>query len=330
MACAVFATARARAADLPGATLDVTRGVGAETCPDTDTLAAELSRRIAPGTPPVAPLALRVTLERDGDGYTAKVDAAGRKSGERLLRAVGPSCEVIHDALVVTLLVLLDEEHALIEALPSEPPTTATAPATAPPPALVLPAPREESKAPVPEQPATRRARPALFVAAGGGVTYGLPVDWSGAVLFDLAVRVGWIELSAGGFWGPSRTIAARPGEVAVNAFGERTRACYAATLARARGLRLLGCAEGALAKLTGEGRGFEGSHPETRPWWLAGGAVEATYPLNARLDVGFSLSALGTVHTEVFSVKGLPHPDVYRTHAVVGVAAMRLEARLF
>jgi len=148
-------------------------------------------------------------------------------------------------------------------------------------------------------------------------------------MLFDLAVRLDAFELSAGEFWAPPRGITARPGSVTVNAFGERIRGCYALRPAGLRDARLLGCAVGVLAHLTGESFDFDNAHSVQRPWWLAGVSLEATYPISNRIDVGISVSALGTLHVERFSVIGLGDP-VYRTDAVVGIGAARLEARLF
>src|SRR5262249_20834721 len=152
--------------------------------------------------------------------------------------AAGPSCDALHDAVVVTLLVLLDEDRA-----PS-PETTASSAApdaTAPP---AMPASAAEpavpaSKAPVAPIPVAYEAAPpvvprrsgvpvSLWLSFAGALTHSMPLDWSGALLFDLSVRAGAFEASAGGLWAPTRHVVTAPGEVAVSVFGERVRGCYA------------------------------------------------------------------------------------------------------
>jgi hypothetical protein len=327
--------AAATAAELPGAHLSVSRGAGAETCPDADALAAELLQRVAPADADVLPLDLSVDVARDGDGFVAAIRVEGRKHGERLLRAEGPICDALHDALVVTILVLLDEERAATTTTAA--PGAATIPSTAAPAAApaVVPPPQAQREVPsepaasAPQQVEKARPLPSLWLSAGGGATYGVPSAWSGVLLFDLAVRFGAFEVSTGAFWAPQKAIPPPVGDATVSAWGERARGCYAFSPEHARGTRLLGCAAGIHGALTGTVSGFVGAHSATQDWWLAGGSLEATFPLSPWIDVGISLSALATLHGERFYVQGLPH-RVFETAPVVGIAAARLEARLF
>lgn len=328
-------TRTAAAADLPGARLSVSRGAGAETCPDADALAEELSRRIAPENAPPTPLDLSVDVAREGDAFVAAIHVEGRKHGERVLRAEGPACDALHDALVVMLLVLLDEERAATAPVPG----AATIPSTPPaaPPGIEPSPPQHEAPAQpaasAPQQAEKARQPPTIWIAAGGGATvYGVPVTWSGVLLGDLAVRLGAFEVSAGSFWVAPRTITAPPGHVTVNSAGGRARGCYALTPEHTGGTRLLGCAQGMYAALTGEASDvFTGHASATRDWWLAGGSAEATYPLTPRLDVGISFSVLATLgKRESFTVNGLKGNPVFDSGAVVGIAAARLEARFF
>ncbi|HEX3596591.1 MAG TPA: hypothetical protein VHU80_15880 [Polyangiaceae bacterium] len=337
MAAGIFAgftatAAAAGAASLPGAELEVALGPDAEGCPDADTLASELLQRIAPHSQEPAPLLLAVGIRRDGEDYEAHVHVEGRKSGERTLRARGPTCAALHDALVVTVLVLMDEDEDA-----AAPPAAASAPApasgkepvaTAPTPnAVVVPEQRATERGPPPS--VATRWRPSVWVAAGGGLTHGIPHAWSGVLQLDVAVRLSAFEVSAGGFWAPSRSILVPPGEIAVRTFGARVRGCYGWTPLQ-RGLRLLGCATGALADLTGESTHFDGSHGATRPWLLAGGSLEATYSLTSRIDAGVSLAALAALNKEKFSITAEPTLEAYTTDTVVAIAAARLEVRLF
>src|SRR5262245_47634390 len=93
----------ARAADLPGARLRLDRSPDAEACVGEPALAQELaSRMIVSGDDPRGPLVLGVDIRRDQDAFEATIRVEGRKQGVRSLRAAGPGCEALHDALVVT------------------------------------------------------------------------------------------------------------------------------------------------------------------------------------------------------------------------------------
>jgi hypothetical protein len=334
--------ATANAAELPGAHLSVARSAGAETCPDADVLALELSPRLARESAPMLPLDLSVDVARDGDAFVAAIHVQGRKHGERLLRAEGPSCDALHDALVVTLLVVLDEERTATTtgtsaALPAATIPTTNATATVPAPVAPEAPPRAspaEPAASAPQQAEKPHPLPlSLWLSAGGGATHGVPLGWSGMLLSDLAVRLGIFELSAGAFWAPQRTIPVSLGEVTVGVWGARARGCYAFSPEHTRGTRLLGCATGMLGALSGQASpAFVDLQSATKAWWLAGGSLEATYPLSPRINVGISVAALATLNPQTFSVKGLPQGKnpVFDAAAVIGIAAARLEARLF
>jgi hypothetical protein len=286
-------------------------------------------------------LLLSVELDGNAEAYVAKVRVDGRKHGERTLRAAGPTCDSLRDALVVTLLVLLDEESsAALDAPTTRSVETTALPKTANSSALTTATyvPREESPVTTPATPAApgnRHRQPAsMWLALGGGLTHGLPHAWSGALLADLSVRFLAFEVSAGGLWAPSQriTTATEDTEVVttVGVSGGRMRGCYAWRPAAPTGPRVLGCATAVIAALSGAATGteLEPAGSKTVPWWLAGASAEATLPLTERIDAGISAAALATLHKEVFTIDPLAPP--YETDAVVAVVALRLEARLF
>jgi hypothetical protein len=340
---AALCARRAAAAELPGARLEVSRAAGAETCPDEDQLAAELSGRIGPRSPSDPELLLfSVDFEGSAETYVARVRVGGRKQGERTLRAAGPTCDSLRDALVVTLLVLLDEERAAAVEAPSStgaPTTPATAASSATPAATLTTAPAKPpgeppTAIPAPTTARERRSPPAtVWVAVGGGMTHGLPEGWSGALLFDLSVRYRAFEGSAGGVWAPSRQVSsgAEGVETTVSSPGGRVRGCYAFHPAATNGPRVLGCATAVLAALNGSATGVELQDPreKTKFWGLAGVSLEATLPLTARIDAGIALAGFASLHQQAFTLTPLQQP-VYETDPVVGILALRLEARLF
>lgn len=336
---AALSSRRAAAAELPGARLQVSRSESAAGCPDAEQLSAELSSQMGPREPGSSELLLlAVELDRDGDSYVAKVRVDGRKHGERTLRAAGTTCDSLHDALLVTILVLLDEERSASPEAPATTPDAGSVAAAAP--ALTAeptptPPPTVPAATPPPASPDAEAARGAhrgqpatLWLALGGGVTHGIPKDWSGALLVDLSVRFHDFEVSAGGLWAPSRSTFAGAEVVTVGASGARLRGCYAFRPAPASGLRVLGCGTALIAALSGSATGpdLEDTRDALKPWALAGASAEATLPLTKRIDVGICLAALATLHEQVFTTDG----PVYSTDTIVAFLALRLEARLF
>jgi hypothetical protein len=111
--------------------LDVARSADAADCPDAATLAAAVEHAggrsgldVRPDSD--APLRLSVYLERNHGGYDAAVAASGMRSGLRTLTHAGATCDPLAKALVVSLMVLLDE----VDQAGDEPPAPATTPAS--------------------------------------------------------------------------------------------------------------------------------------------------------------------------------------------------------
>jgi hypothetical protein len=287
----------ARAADVPGARLRLDRSPGAEACVAEAALADELaSRMIVSGEDPRGPLILGVDIRRAEDAFEATIRVEGRKQGVRSLRAAGPACDALHDALVVTLLLLLDQDPDR----PAAPPVT---PAPSPPPVPPPPAPSAPSE------------RASLWVSLGGAVSHGLPEGWSGALMGDASIVWQRWQFGVGGFWAPERTIESPPGSVLVRVFGGRARGCYA--LGAWTSVRWSGCASFAVGSLRGEGRGFSIDGSKLQPWFLGGLASELELVLSPRARLGFFAAALATAHTQSFFVRDLTEP--YATDRVVG-----------
>src|SRR6266542_443523 len=89
-----------QAADLPGAELSLRRSPETFSCPDEITVAARLRSRMTAA----------VDLAREDGRYSATIRVEGRKQGVRTLQADGPTCEPLYEALMVSLLLLLDED----------------------------------------------------------------------------------------------------------------------------------------------------------------------------------------------------------------------------
>jgi hypothetical protein len=332
-AAAVLAafSAAARAADLPGATLTVTRDAGTETCPDEAILAADLARRMEAVDSASAPLQLAAALTRDGTDYAATVTVSGRKEGVRTLRAPGPSCDALREVLVVTLLLVLDEDPATPQVAPEPPPEPPPEKPPEPPP----PPPPPPAPAPAPAPRPAAEARdgssftlPPLSLGAGLELTHGIPDGWSALGKFEVASRLSRFDFGLAAILAPERDVSIAGGTVEVRAWGGRARGCYA-VWELGDDLRLGGCATFAVLALKGEGSGFDvkGDSP-LRPWWLAGAGVDAALRLTPWLDLGLSASALATLQPERFSVRGAE--GRYQTDIVVGSAGLDLRLWLW
>jgi hypothetical protein len=296
----------AGAEDLPGGRIEVFRSPAAVRCPDGASLVRELTSRMteeggrerARGE-----LFIRVRIDQESTSFVAAIEVTGRKQGVRTLKTAGPGCEALSDALLVALLVLLDEDPERAVARPDPTPAAAAPAGEAPPPA--------ESS----EQPGALDFD--AWLGAGGAITYGIPDDFSFALFGELTLRFPRWEASAGVFWAPPRDVPFESGTVTVRVWGARLRGCVA--VAHEPGYRLSGCGSLVLASLTGEGEGYDdGGKATIAPWWLAGVGPDFRWFFAARWALGVSGSVLFSPFRESFTIGGLVRP-AYETRPVLG-----------
>ena len=244
------------------------------------------------------PLRLDIALDLAGSAFTARIVVSGRRQGERRLAAEGPSCDALREALLVTLLLLLDDDAE------SEP-----APLLAPP--------RNEPS-----------ARPALLLNAGGAATHGFPSGFSSAWLAGLSVRDGAWDVGLSALWAPRRTLSFEPGSVSLSLWGARAHGCALFGLA---GFDAGACASAMLVSLSGEGQGFSSTESARRAWWLLGLGPELRWrpTTHSRIAVAFSGQLLLTPHRESFAVRGLPG-TAYRSDRLGGWLGLGLDVRIW
>jgi hypothetical protein len=303
---ALLATGRASAAvEVSGARLDVVRSPGAEACPTASDLSERLQQRTTGETPPrTGPLYISIQLDAHGADFVATVQVSGTKRGIRSLRGSGPDCEALREALIVALLVLLDEDPNRAERAQ----------------------PARESPAPRASDDGVTARSVSLWMSIGGAASHGLPLGFSGIAFADLVLRSPQWEASLGGFFAPERDVAFEPGHVSVRAMGGRARGCV--TPITSERLRVSGCGVGALAALRGEGEGFTTTESQVRPWWLVGGGPELRFLPLPWLGIGVFGAVLITGHREVFSVRGLG--PAYDTDTVVGWLGLDVGAKIW
>ncbi len=279
-----------QAADLPGAELSLRRSPETFSCPDEITVAARLrSRMTATDDRRVETLRLAVDLAREDGRYSATIRVEGRKQGVRTLQADGPTCEPLYEALMVSLLLLLDEDPTRAEAPP--------APTLSPPPSTVG-APAATNETPPPRERAT------VWFSAGGALTHGFPEAWSGALFADVGLRQGRWDFFLGAVRAPERTHSLGVGSVAVvvSFWGGRARGCYA-PLVTSGGVRMGACAILVAGSLQGVGAQVTSPQPAFRPWALAGAGGEGFIPLSRRFGLGISAALLFPWAREQFNI---------------------------
>src|SRR5262245_60454234 len=130
----------------PRAALVVTRGPGAEDCPDGDAIAVRVHGMGGADVLASSPEAPRDTwieieLSRVLSGYRAVISARGRRHGTRTIDDVGPSCASLGDAVAITLVMLLEPE--LRREAPSPLTAATAAPLVVPPADTPLPPPEK-------------------------------------------------------------------------------------------------------------------------------------------------------------------------------------------
>jgi hypothetical protein len=306
---------RARALEVPSAELTVSRTPEAAACTDETTLAHELrSRMTTKSAREPGPLLLAVALSTEGDSFVATVRVEGRKRGIRTLKSKGPSCDGLHDALMVSLLLLLDEHPSLPETTPPLQPKTPPPPS--PPP--IVTADHAPSGPP-----------PTWWASAGGALTNGFPERWGAAAMADLGIRFRSFDFLVGGVYAPKREHPLAGGRrVDVGLIGGRARGCYAVT---DRVVRASACAVAALSQLSGRGAGGPEvtENPETRGWWLLGAGADVSIPLSPRIGVGISATALGQVRAVSFYIDPNAN-DAYTSNRVVGWIGTDIRLRIW
>jgi hypothetical protein len=292
--CALL-TQPAAAAALSGAELTLSRSAAAASCPSEDVIARELGRRLTARVQARQPLLLHVDLDRQGTAFTARILVSGRRQGERNLSAEGPGCEPLRDVLVVSLLLLLDDD------------AESDAPEDVPLAAIRAPA-------------------PTLWVTAGGAATLGLPRGWSSAWYAELTLRLPSWDFALGGFWAADRRADFAPGSVTLQTLAARAHGCYVVGL---QDLRLGGCLFGALASLRGHAQEFTSNSSARRGWLLFGAGPELRWAVLPKLSVGLSGQVLAAPFQESFSIQHLPG-SAYRTDRWLGWLGADLSVQIW
>ena len=252
----------------PRASLVVTRGEGAQDCPDANALADQVhnvagSELLSAGVPshPVETW-VQVAIGHDFGGYTATIISSGTRHGTRTLQDLGPSCASLADAIAVTVAIFLDP-YANAPAPPAVPtvPATRNAIPKAPPQLAPLPAAR-------------------YFLDSAGGVGFAMleHAEPLVSVGFGLRVTPRW-SLSLGGTFVFPDTVSNGSGNVDLGLSYALVQGCGQA-LGDADSASLAFCAVPMLGLLRGSGHGYPNELTQRAAWFALGVGPRVSLPL--------------------------------------------------
>jgi hypothetical protein len=287
--------------------LSVERGVGAEDCPDVDTLSARIANiRGRAGASSSA--SYSVSFSHTADTYTAIIRSGPNGQSQRVLEGRGLVCAALAQATAVTLALLFDSESE--SATPPEPPP--------PPPPQPAKTPDPLSE-PVPVEGPTRGVRIDSTVSLGAAGLVGVMRPVSPAFIGELGLHVARFRVGLGVLWSPMQSHTLDPGTVRESLLAGTARTCFA--LARSEGLSFDLCSGLFVGVMTAQADGFTRNDRRVRPWL----AVPLELSL-AQLSgpVGWELSgaALGSLVHHDFEVDNIG--VVYRSPRVGAMLSLR------
>jgi hypothetical protein len=260
----------------PKAALVVTRGEGAQDCPDSATL-AERVRTVAGASvigaeldPAAIETWVQVAITRNFGGYSAQINTSGLRHGSRALEDLGPSCASLADAIAVTLAIFLDPYASALPAKMAQPAPTPPRPA--------------ELKA-KPQQAADLPRRTRFFLNAGAGVAlnllhHALPLFVANA---GLRLTPSW-SLSLGGGYVLTDTVPSRGGEVELSLAFADLRGCGRA-VGEAERAHLDWCLAARIGSLRGSGQSYTDSFSKRTAWLALAIGPEVVFPFTRSLS---------------------------------------------
>ncbi len=302
---------------LPHASLVVTRGAGADGCPDAATLADQVQRvsgaRVVQagvsGAPPDT--WIEVAIVRDFAGYRAELRAGGQHHGARTLEDLGPGCSSLADAVTVTIAIFLDP-YANAGA-PQPAPTPPRAPAVT------------RARAPTPQ-----RRTPHFALELGGGAGFSLLQHTEPLLATHIAWRASerWSLVLGGSFVFPD-SISEQSRSVDLGLSFALLLGC-ARSLGGAESAHVDWCAGPLLGSLWGKGVGYESSVTKRAGWSALGSGPEIVLPFTTSL--AWSLSALAALPLtrSGFDVQNAGTvSNVFRSPAVAGLVSVGVRGEL-
>jgi hypothetical protein len=307
----------------PRASLVVTRGEGAEDCPDAASLAAQVQRLAGRSVIDAEPLStpprdtwIQVAIVRNFGGYLAEISAGGLHHGSRSLEDSGPSCSSLADAITITIAMFLDP-YATTPLRRAEGRST-------PVPAQPKATPQREPL----RQPPPWRARLTLDLAAGA--SFGALAHTAPLVTARLAWRATerW-SLGVGGAFLFPDSISAGTGSVDLGLSYGYLVGC-ARAVGEAEGVRLDWCAAAVLGSLYGQGHGYENTWTRHAPWTAIAAGPEIVLPFTTWLAWSLSgLAGLPVARPGFDIAVADKRSSAFRASPVTGLVALGVRGEL-
>lgn len=304
---------RATAQTLPP--LTVTRGPGAESCPDLERLAGQVVQ-LGSGDKASGSSAYSVTFSRTPDGFQASIRSSGGSA--RVLEDRGPDCRALEQATAITLALLRDSDAYEASSRPDEP-TIAPAKATQKParvPARQQPVP----SARVSDGQKPARAALTWILSAGGAGLFGIVRPVAPALGVDAGASFGRGRAHIGALGMLPQTLRLGPGTLHESLLSGVARGCVAA--ARGASFRFDLCSGVYLGRIRTEARGYSRNRSASRMWLTI--PIELALVHTARHYWGeLGVSALIPLRSADFSIDGLGR--AYHSLPVGALVSLRL-----
>ncbi|WP_437279571.1 hypothetical protein WME90_03155 [Sorangium sp. So ce375] len=294
----------------------MTRGAGAESCPD----AARLIERVEQlrGRPETgASGAYLVEFTRGPDGFHASIRSG---SSARELHDRSRSCAALEQATAVTLALLLDSDarEPAVRApeadagagSPTAPEGAASTPAAPAPspeapaaPALARPEPAGAGGEPRGEAPSSERGATRLTLGVGAAGLFGVVRPFAPALSAEVGIGGAQFRAAIGALWLVPQTLEHGPGELRETMLGGVVRACFAA--AGTEVLRLDVCSGIHAGRLKAAASGFT-RNDAVEKTWLAVPIELSLASLAGPLGFEVGAAALVPLRRNDFSVDGV------------------------
>ncbi len=296
---------RATAQILPP--LTVTRGPGAESCPDLERLAGQVVQ-LGSGDKVSGSSAYAVTFSRTPAGFQASIRSNGGSA--RVLEDRGPDCRALEQATAITIALLRDSDAREVNSRPDKPPI---APARAPPKPVSVAA--RASDGPKPAGAALN-----WILSAGGAALFGIVRPVAPALQVDAGASFGRVRAHLGALGMLPQTLRLGPGTLHESLLSGVARGCVAA--ARGASIRFDLCSGVYVGSVRTEASGYTRNGSASKVWLTIPfelALVHAVRHYWAELGV----SALIPLRSADFAVDGLGR--AYHSPPIGALVSLRL-----
>ncbi len=300
---------RATAQILPP--LTVTRGAGAESCPDLERLTGQVVK-LGSGDKVTGSSAYSVSFSRTPGGFQASIRSSGGSA--RVLDDRGPDCRALEQATAITLALLRDSDGHEASSPPDKPPI-APGKLTPKPARVSPPVAARVSDGPKPASPVVT-----WLVSAGGAGLFGIVRPVAPALVVEAGASFGRVRAHLGGLGMLPQTLSLGPGSLHASLLSGVARGCVAA--ARGASIRFDLCSGVYVGRTRTEARGYTRNSSASKMWLtipIELALVHAARHYWAELGV----SALIPLRSADFSVDGLGR--AYRSPPIGALLSLRI-----